>query len=208
MPHALLPGTELTHGVVWVTAHGRIDIPMAITLARAASNAAIRHGNPLVLFDFRKGRLLGGVQGARQLAGTFSCQTARRVTASVVLLTTQIRPEFRYLERAFGLRGIRVARFDHWEDALHWLGHTQPNFDPVTGETRAVVKSFVESRLGIPRTQLERELADLYLCLQQLAANRGVNALRGAARVEGELPALPRPRLSIVRSNRRPLRSA
>ena len=65
-----------------------------------------------------------------------------------------------------------------------------------------VVKSVIESRLGIPRTQLERELAELYLCLLQLAAARGVNALRGAARVDTEHPPAPRVRLSVVRGGR------
>jgi hypothetical protein len=71
-----------------------------------------------------------------------------------------------------------------------------------------VVASFVESRLGIPRTQLEREMADLYRRLQQLAASRGLRALRGAASVEAAPQTEARPRLYLVRSNRRPLRSA
>jgi hypothetical protein len=70
-----------------------------------------------------------------------------------------------------------------------------------------VVTSFVEFRLGIPRTQLEREMAELYRHLQQLAANRGVKALRGAASVEAAPQTEARSRLYLVRSNRRPLRS-
>lgn len=69
-----------------------------------------------------------------------------------------------------------------------------------------MVKSYIESRLGIPRTELELELADLYLRLRRLAASHGVVALRGAAGVEAEQP-VPRPRPGGARTQRRHLRS-
>lgn len=208
MPPALLPGKELNHGVVWITAVGCIDARLGATLALAARNSISRHDNRKLLLDFCRASFSDGQQSARRLAASFSPLIEMAVTINVAMLTSTRPAGVQYLEHALRLRSHRVAQFSRWQPAVAWLEESARSDASATTPVIDLWRSLVQSRLGIPRTRLEHELIDLYLCLQQLADRRGIHALRDAARVppgtrssrRGPPPALR----GVRRTRRRP----